>query len=120
MSHTPQEYRTYAQKMRRADREALYAVVALAIIVVAWVILGIGLAGLDVQVASTPLWIIGGTVGTWLVAVVIAVVFAKRVFANFSLEEEAETDAEQFARVGALKREGADAVSDAAKPGEAR
>lgn len=84
------EYKTYAQKMQRADREALYSVVALAVIVVAWIIGGIGLSGLDVQIASTPIWIIGGTVGTWLVSVVIAVVFAKRVFANFSLEDDEE------------------------------
>lgn len=86
MSRKPQEYKTYAQKMRRTNREALYTVVALVIIVVVWLIGGVGLSGLDVKVASTPVWIIGGTVGTWLVAVIIAVLFAKRIFANFDLE----------------------------------
>lgn len=90
MPHKPREYKTYAQKMQRADREALYSVVALGIIVVAWIIGGIGLSGLDVEIASTPIWVIGGTVGTWLVSVIIAVVFAKRVFANFSLEDDEE------------------------------
>ena len=88
MEHEQREYKTYAEKMRRADKEALYTVVALAVIVVAWIVGGIGLSGLDVEVASTPVWIIGGTVGPWLVAVIIAIVFAKRIFANFSLDDE--------------------------------
>ena len=88
MEHEQREYKTYAEKMRRADKEALYTMVALAVIVIAWIVGGIGLSGLDVEVASTPVWIIGGTVGPWLVAVVIAIVFAKRVFANFSLDDE--------------------------------
>ena len=94
MSQEPREYKTYAQKMRRADKEALYSVVALGIIVVAWIVGGVGLSALDLEIASTPVWIIGGTVGPWLVAVIIAVVFAKRIFANFSLDdEEGEDDA---------------------------
>ena len=93
MEHEQREYKTYAEKMRRADKEALYTVVALAVIVVAWIVGGIGLSGLDVEVASTPVWIIGGTVGPWLVAVIIAIVFAKRVFANFSLDDDEDEGA---------------------------
>ncbi len=85
-------YATYASKMHRANREAAYTVVALAVIVVAWLVLGFGLAGSDVRIASTPLWIIGGTVGTWLVAVVAAVVLAKRIFVNFDLDDKGDED----------------------------
>ena len=81
------ELRTYAQKMRRANREAAYSVVALAVIALAWLVLGIGLSGSDVQVVATPIWIIGGTLGTWAVAIIVAVVLAKRVFANFDLDD---------------------------------
>lgn len=88
-------YKTYAQKMRRANREAGYTVIALAIIAASWLVLGIGLSGLDVQIASTPIWIIGGTLGTWAVAIAVAVVLARRVFANFDLD-----DAEEAAAAG--------------------
>lgn len=88
MPHKNKEYKTYSDKMRRANKEALYSVIALVIIVVAWLLGGVCLSGVDAQFASTPIWIIGGTLGTWLVAVVISIVFAKRIFANFSLDDE--------------------------------
>lgn len=120
MTQPSQEYKTYAQKMRRADKEALYSVGALAIIIVAWIIGGIGLSGLDIEVASTPIWIIGGTVGTWLVSVIIAVVFAKRVFANFSLEDD-ENEATGQDTPTAIEPDGrlaAENVSEANKVGD--
>lgn len=85
---------TYAAKMRQTNREAIATVVALAVIVAAWFAGGIGLANTDIEVFSTPIWIIGGTVGTWLVAVIAAVVLARGVFANFSLDDEEEAGRE--------------------------
>lgn len=122
MARQPHEYKTYAEKMRRANKEALYTVVALAIIIAAWIIGGIGLSGLDFEVASTPIWIIGGTIGPWLVAVVIAIVFAKRVFANFSLEDD--EDESEVPGTGVRADDSAPADANAViatdKAGEAR
>lgn len=87
------KFTTYAAKMRQANREAVATVVALAVIVAAWFAGGIGLADSGIEVFSTPVWIIGGTVGTWLVAVLAAVVLAKGVFANFSLSDDADEEA---------------------------
>ena len=84
---------TYAAKMRQANREAVATVVALAVIVAAWFAGGIGLADSGIEVFSTPVWIIGGTVGTWLVAVLAAIVLARGVFANFSLDDDDEEGA---------------------------
>ena len=42
------------------------------------------------KVFGTPVWIIGGTVGTWVFAIAAAVFLAKRVFADFDLDEEEE------------------------------
>ncbi|WP_251212201.1 DUF997 family protein [Adlercreutzia murintestinalis] len=92
MDRDRRKYRTYRDKLRRANREAAYTVVALGVIAIAWLLLGFGLADSDVRIASTPLWIVGGTVGTWLVAVIVAVVLAKRVFANFDLDDRADGD----------------------------
>ena len=83
-------FTTYAAKMRQTDREALATVVALVAIIVVWYLGGIGLAGCGIEVFSTPLWIIGGTVGTWVAAIAAAVILAKCVFADFSLDDEDE------------------------------
>lgn len=81
---------TYAEKMQQTNREARATVVALLVIALAWFVGGIGLSHLDIEVFSTPIWIIGGTVGTWIVAVAAAIILAKVVFANFSLDDDEE------------------------------
>lgn len=83
-------FSTYGAKMRQANREAVATVVALAVIVAVWLLGGMGLAGCGIEVFSTPLWIIGGTVGPWIAAIVCAVVLARWVFADFSLDDEEE------------------------------
>lgn len=87
-------YSTYEEKMAQADREAAVTVVALLLTILVWAACGFGLAGLDIEVFHTPLWIVGGTVGTWLFAVAVAVVLGKRIFADFDLGEEEGPDHE--------------------------
>lgn len=79
---------SYKEKLRQANKEAAASVVALAVIVVAWIALGFGLSGVNVTLFSTPLWVLGGTVGTWLVAIAACVFLAKKVFADFPFEDE--------------------------------
>lgn len=79
----------YAEKMRQANREAKATVIALVLTVLVWIALGFGLAGSGIEVFHTPLWIIGGTVGTWLFAIVVAVFLSKRVIADVELDDEA-------------------------------
>lgn len=85
-------FATYAAKMRQANREAVATVIALGVIIVVWLVGGVGLSGFDIEIFSTPLWIIGGTIGPWLCAVVCAVVLAKCVFADFSLDDDASSE----------------------------
>lgn len=80
---------TYAQKHRQANREAVATVIGLAATIVVWVALGFGLSGLDVELFRTPLWVIGGTIGTWAFTIALAVFLVKRVFKNFDLDEGA-------------------------------
>ncbi len=86
------KFTTYAAKMRQANREALATVAALVIIAVTWLSWGIGLADSDIELFSTPIWIIGGCVGTWLMAVLAALVLVCGVFANFSLDDDTPAD----------------------------
>ena len=75
--------------MRQANKESRATVVALACIIVVWLVGGFGLAGTDIWVFHTPLWVIGGCVAPWIAAVVAAVVLGRRVFADFDLDEVA-------------------------------
>ena len=75
------DIRTYAQAMRQANKEARATVAALACIVIVWLVGGFGLAGTDIWLFHTPLWVIGGCVA--------AVVLSRRVFADFDLDEVA-------------------------------
>jgi len=83
---------TYKQKHEQATREAVATVVALAITIVVWVVCGFGLSGLDVTVLHTPLWVVGGTVGTWICSIVVVLVLAKKFFVGFDLDEDDELD----------------------------
>lgn len=85
---------TYREKLLQADREAKAAVVCLVLTIVVWLMCGIGLSGLDVKVFGTPLWIIGGTLGTWAFSIVVAVVLGKRVFVDFDLDDDAPSSAQ--------------------------
>lgn len=75
--------------MRQANKETRATVAALACIIVVWLVGGFGLAGTDIWVFHTPLWVIGGCVAPWIAAVVAAVVLSRRVFADFDLDEVA-------------------------------
>ena len=79
---------TYKQKLEQANREAFATVVALVVTIVVWIACGFGLSGLDVEVFHTPLWIVGGTLGTWACAIIVSVVLAKRFFVGFDLDDE--------------------------------
>ena len=80
--------KSYQQKLSQADREAKATVVALVATIVVWIVLGFGLAGLDIKMFHTPLWVIGGTIGTWLFAIGVCVYLERSVFVDFDLDEE--------------------------------
>ena len=90
MSQDTQEQTTwsYADKIAQTHKEAKATVVALVVTIVAWVVLGFGLASIDVAVAGMPLWALGGTVGTWIVAVVVVAILNRGFFKDFTLDED--------------------------------
>ena len=80
--------KSYQQKLEQADREAKATVVALLATIVVWIVLGFGLAGLDITLFHTPLWVIGGILGTWFFAIAVCVFLERRVFEDFDLDED--------------------------------
>ncbi len=87
MSSRMRQY-TYREKMQQATREAKATLVGLVLTVLVWIALGFGLSGLDVELFSTPLWVIGGTVGVWLFSIILVVVLRTCVFQDFDLGDE--------------------------------
>ncbi|MEG0071478.1 MAG: DUF997 family protein [Raoultibacter sp.] len=85
---------SYREKLKQADKEARATVVALVLTIAVWLVCGMGLSCFDLTLFHTPLWIVGGTIGTWIFAVAACVFLAKRVFVNFDLGEEGEDDHE--------------------------
>ena len=75
-------------KFEQIAKEARAVLWALAAIIVFWIIAGLGVSRLDITLFHTPLWVITGCVGTWIFSIVIVVFLMKRVFKDFSLEEE--------------------------------
>ena len=87
------KFKTYADKLRSADRDARLTLVAVIAIVAVWILCGFGLSGSDVYGLGIPLWVLGGTFGTWIFAVVVAVCLAKWGFEDFELDDDNEGEA---------------------------
>lgn len=77
----------YASKLRACNKEALVTVIALVATVIVWVACGFGLAGVDVWIWGMPLWAVTGTVGTWVFAIIVAVVLSRRFFCDFDTHD---------------------------------
>lgn len=90
--HNPQDL-SYDDKLRLTNRDARWALGALAFVVVVWLACGFGLAGFDIKVFHVPLWVVCGLLGTWVAAMFASVVLS-RVFRNFDLEDEIEVSYE--------------------------
>ena len=112
---------TYKDKIAQTHREARATAVALAVVIVAWIALGFGLAGTDIQVFHTPLWVVGGTVGVLVVTLVVIAVLRYGVFRDFDLDDDEDAPAAEVASgaasgavAGAASAAAADAVSSGA------
>lgn len=107
---------TYKQKHAQANREALATVIGLAATIVVWTVCGFGLSSFDVTVFHTPLWVVGGTLGTWVFSILVAVVLAKRVFKNFDLDDETEPGAPDTPAATDIPSDAAASTDEGAAP----
>ncbi|MBE8954837.1 MAG: DUF997 family protein [Quinella sp. 2Q5] len=74
-----------AQKFSLVRREAMYTGLALVGLIVFWLVAGFGTAGVDAKIFHVPLWAVLGTVGVWLVAIVISFVLSRVLFRDIDL-----------------------------------
>ena len=77
-----------AQKFSLVRREAIYTGLALVGLIIFWLIAGFGTAGGDVKIFHLPLWAVLGTVGVWLVAILISAVLSRVLFKDVDLGGE--------------------------------
>lgn len=75
-----------AEKFNVVRREAFYTGIALAALIIFWIIAGFGTSSLDVKIFHIPLWAILGTVGVWIFAIVISFILSQKLFTDMDLE----------------------------------
>ena len=77
-----------AQKFSLVKREAIYTGLALAGLIIFWLIAGFGTASLDVKIFHLPLWAVLGSIGVWFFAIIISAVLSKILFKDVELGGE--------------------------------
>lgn len=78
----------YRERMQQANREAKITLAGVAVVIVCWLLFGFGLYNVDIVIFSTPLWIIMGCLGTWIVALIVSIVLATKVIEDCPLDED--------------------------------
>ena len=77
---------TEREKYLQVRKEALATGVALAVLIVFWLVAGFGTAGLDIKIFHLPLWAVLGTAGTWAMAIILVKILTLFVFKDMDLE----------------------------------
>ena len=79
-----------SEQFRQANREAKTTVVATVVVILFWILAGFGLAGSDIVIFDTPIWVIGGCIVSWLFAVAVAWWLAEFVIKDVEEDSAAE------------------------------
>ena len=83
---------TPEEKYRQIRREAAATGLALAALIALWCLLGFGLADSQIMIFGLPLWALAGTLGIWLLAILLTTMLLKFVFKDMSLSDAKEKD----------------------------
>lgn len=76
---------TEAEKFSLVRREAIYTGLALAGLIIFWLIAGFGTASSEIKIFHLPLWAVLGSIGVWVVAIVISAILSKLLFKDVDL-----------------------------------
>ena len=77
-----------AQKFSLVKREAIYTGVALAGLIIFWLIAGFGMSSVEMKIFHLPLWAVLGSVGVWFFAIIISAILSKKMFKDVELGGE--------------------------------
>ena len=81
-----------SEQFRQANREAKTTVLATVVVILFWILAGFGLAGSDIVIFDTPIWVIGGCIVSWLFAVVVAWWLAEYVIKDVDTEDNSAAE----------------------------
>ena len=81
-----------SEQFRQANREAKTTVLATVVVILFWIVSGFGLAGSDIIIFDTPIWVIGGCIVSWLFAVVVAWWLAEYVIKDVDSEDNSAAE----------------------------
>ena len=81
-----------SEQFQQANREAKTTVVATVVVILFWIVSGFGLAGSDIVIFDTPIWVIGGCIVSWLFAVVVAWWLAEYVIKDVDTEDNSAAE----------------------------
>ncbi|MER2139022.1 MAG: YhdT family protein [Succiniclasticum sp.] len=81
-----------SEQFRQANREAKTTVLATVVVILFWIVSGFGLAGSDIVIFDTPIWVIGGCIVSWLFAVVVAWWLAEYVIKDVDSEDNSAAE----------------------------
>ena len=81
-----------SEQFRQANREAKTTVLATVVVILFWIVSGFGLAGSDIVIFDTPIWVIGGCIVSWLFAVVVAWWLAEYVIKDVDAEDNSAAE----------------------------
>ena len=81
-----------SEQFRQANREAKTTVLATIVVILFWIVSGFGLAGSDIVIFDTPIWVIGGCIVSWLFAVVVAWWLAEYVIKDVDAEDSSAAE----------------------------
>ena len=77
-----------AQKFSLVRREAIYTGIALFGLIIFWLIAGFGTSSLEIKIFHVPLWALLGSIGVWIVAILISAILSKKLFTDMDLGGE--------------------------------
>ena len=77
-----------AQNFSLVKREAIYTGIALIGLIIFWFIAGFGTSALEIRIFHVPLWAILGSIGVWLVAILISAILSKKLFTDIDFGGE--------------------------------
>ena len=76
-----------AEKFSLIKCEAIYTALALAGLIIFWLIAGFGTSAFGVKIFYLPIWVILGTVGVWIFAIFLSGVLSRLLFKDITFEE---------------------------------
>jgi len=88
------EKMSYREKFIQMNKEAKATWIAAAILIAFWWIAGFGTSGIQYTIFQMPGWFVLSNFGVWILSIVLVTLLTRRVFRDFSLEDDDETTEE--------------------------